>query len=97
MLNLAFSMVLGMPWLKALGPHIEWSNGAIAFLHSGHWISLPSQLSDTLFSSYDLHLFTVESAAQFAKPLQQCDEFYCFMLNFTHCEVHGGDKVAEDN
>ena len=31
MLNLAFKMVLGMPWLKALGPHIDWSNDAVAF------------------------------------------------------------------
>ena len=30
-LNLAFSMVLGMPWLNAVGPQIDWSNGAVAF------------------------------------------------------------------
>ena len=30
-LNLAFSMVLGIPWLKAVGPQIEQSTGAVAF------------------------------------------------------------------
>ena len=42
-------------------------------------------------------MFTVESAAQFAKTLKQCDECYCFMLNFAHCVAHGVDKVAEVN
>ena len=30
-LNLAFSMVLGMPWSKAVGPRMEWSTGAVGF------------------------------------------------------------------
>ena len=64
---------------------------------SGCWISLPSQLSDTLPTSHEPHLFTIESAAQFTAMLKQCDEFYCFMLNFTHRVAHGGDKVAEVN
>ena len=97
MLNLAFSMVLGMPWLKAVGPRIDWSNGAVVFQHSSYWISLPSQLSDTLPASHELYLITVESAAQFSKMRKQCDECYCFMLNFTNRVVHGGDKVAEVN
>ena len=54
-------------------------------------------LSDTLPASHEPRLFTVESAAQFAKTLKQCDECYCFMLNFTHRAAHGGDKVAEVN
>ena len=58
---------------------------------------MPLQLSDTLPTCYEPHLFTVESAAQFAKTLKQFDECYCFILNFTHCEAHGGDKVAEVN
>ena len=70
MLNLAFSMVLGMPWLKAIGPQIEWSTGTVAFQHNSHWVSLPSQLSDILLASHELHLFTVKSAAQFAKTLK---------------------------
>ena len=56
-----------------------------------------SQLSDTLPASYEPCLFTVESASQFAKTLKQCDEFYCFMLSFTHHVAHGSDKVAEVN
>ena len=54
-----------------------------------------SQLSDTVPNSHEPHLFTVESAAKFAKTLKQCDECYCFMLNFTHRVAHGADKVAE--
>ena len=95
MLKLAFSMVLGMLWLKTVGPRTDWSNGAIVYKHSGNWISLPSQLSDTLPITHDPRLLTVESATQFAKMLQQCDECYCFMLNFTHCAIYGGNKVAE--
>ena len=30
-LNLAFNMVLGMPYLEVEGPSINWSNGAVAF------------------------------------------------------------------
>ena len=63
MLNLAFSIVLGMPWLKAVGPQIEWPTGAIVFYHNSCWVSLPSQLSDILPASHKLHLFTVEFAA----------------------------------
>ena len=66
-LNLAFSIVLGILWLKAVGPCIDWSNGAVAFQHSGRWISLPLKLSETLPASHKPHLLTVESAAQFAK------------------------------
>ena len=58
---------------------------------------MPSQLSDILPASYEPCLFTVESGAQFARTLKQCDEFYCFMLNFTQCAAYGGDKVAEVN
>ena len=58
---------------------------------------MPLQLSDTLPANYEPYLFTVESAAQFAKTLKQCDECYCFILNFKHCAVHSGDKVAELN
>ena len=58
---------------------------------------MPSQLNDTLPASHEPHLFTVESATQFAKTLNQCDECYCFKLNFTHRVVYGGDKVAELN
>ena len=29
--------------------------------------------------------------------LKQCDECYCFILNFTHHAAHGGDKVAKIN
>ena len=58
---------------------------------------MPLQLSDTLPASHEPYLFTVESAAQFAKTLKQCDEYYCFMLNFTHCAAYGDDKVAEVN
>ena len=58
---------------------------------------MPSQFIDTLPASYKLYLFTVESAAQFAKNLKQCDDFYCFMLNFRYRMAHGGDKVAEVN
>ena len=58
---------------------------------------MPSQLSDTLPSSYEPYLLTVESAAQFAKTLKQCDECFCFILNFTYHVVYGGDKVAEVN
>ena len=56
---------------------------------------MPSKLSDTLPTSHELYLFSVEFAAQFVKTLKQCDECYCFMLNFTHCMAHGGDKVAK--
>ena len=97
MLNLAFSMVLGMPWLKTVGPRIGWPNGTVVYQCSGCWILLPSQLSDTLPASYEPHLFTVVSAAQFAKTLKQCDECYCFMLSFTHRAMHSGDKVTELN
>ena len=54
-----------------------------------------SQLSDTLPASHELCLLTVESAAQFAKMLKQCDECYCFMLDFTYHVAYGSDKVAE--
>ena len=56
-----------------------------------------SQLSNTLPTSHEPHLFTVESAAQFAETLKQCDGCYCFMLNFTYCAAHSGGKVAEVN
>ena len=56
-----------------------------------------SQLSAPICASHKPHLFTIESAAQFAKTLKQCDECYCFMLNFIHHAEHGGDKVAEVN
>ena len=52
-------------------------------------------LSNILPASHEPCLFTVESSAQFAKILKQCDECYCFMLNFPHNAAHGGDKVAE--
>ena len=58
---------------------------------------MPSQLSNTLSASHELHLFTVESAAQLAKTLKQCVECYCFMLNLIHDAVNGGNKVAEVN
>ena len=48
-------------------------------------------------AKHEPYSFTVESGAQFSKILKHCDECYCFMLNFTHCVVHGGDKVAEAN
>ena len=76
MLNLAFNMVLGMPWLNAVGPCIYWSNDTVAFQCSDHWISLLSQLRDTIPASHEPHLFTVEYTAQFAKILKQCDECY---------------------
>ena len=53
------------------------------------------QLSTTIPASHKPCLFTVKSAAQFAKTLKQCDECYCFMLSFTHCVAHSGDKVAK--
>ena len=56
---------------------------------------MPSQPSDTLPASHEPHLFTVESAAQFAKMLKQCDECYCFMLNFTYRAAHSSDNIAE--
>ena len=57
---------------------------------------LLSQLSDTIPASHEPYFFTGEYvAAQFAKVLKQCDECYCFMLNFTHCVAHGGNKVSE--
>ena len=40
-------------------------------------------------------MFAVESAAQFAKILKQCNECYFIMLNLTHCAAYSGDKVAE--
>ena len=54
------------------------------------------QLSDIEPASYKLRLFTIESAAQFAKTSKQCNECYCFMLNFAHCAAHCSDKVAEN-
>ena len=60
-------------------------------------MSLPSQLSDALPASYEPCLFTVESAAQFAKTLKQYDECYCFMLNFTNLVVYKGNKVSKVN
>ena len=58
---------------------------------------MPSQISDALSTSYDPCLFIVEFSAKFAKMLKQCDEYYCFMLNFKHCVVHNSDKVAKVN
>ena len=58
---------------------------------------MPLQLSDTLLACHEPHLFTVESAAQFAKTLKQCDECYCFLFNLTYHVAHGGNKVAEVN
>ena len=58
---------------------------------------MPYQLSNSLPASHEPYLFTAESVAQFAKTLKQCDECYCFMLNFTHRVAYGGDKVAEAN
>ena len=83
--------------MNTAGPHIDWSNGTVVYYHSGHWISFPSHLSNTLPASHEPRLFTVESAAQFAKTLKQCNECYCFMLNFTHRVAYGGDKGAEVN
>ena len=54
-------------------------------------------LGNTIPASYKPYLFSVESAAQFAKTLKYCDECFCFMLNFTHRVAHGGDKIAEVN
>ena len=42
-------------------------------------------------------MFTIESAAQFAKVLKQYDEYYCFILNITYIAVYGGVKVAKVN
>ena len=95
--TIAFNMVLGMPWLKAVWPCIDWWNSTVAFQRSGLWISLPSQLSDTIPASHEPPFFTVEFAAQFTKMFKQCDKCYCFMLNFTHHVAHGSDKVAEVN
>ena len=97
MLNLAFSMVLKMLCLKAVGSQTEWPTGAVAFQHNGHWVSLPSQLSDILLAGHKPRLFTIESAARFAKTLKQCDECYLFMLNFTNRAAHDGDKVVDLN
>ena len=36
---------------------------------------MPSLLSDTVPVSHKLHLFTIESAAQFAKTLKRCNEW----------------------
>ena len=58
---------------------------------------MPSQFSNTIPANCDPHLFTVQSAAQFAKVLKQGDECYCFMLNFTHHLTHGSKKFAEVN
>ena len=58
---------------------------------------MPSQLSNTIPTSHKPYLFAVESVAQFAKRLKQCDECYCFMLNFTHHAAYSADKVSEDN
>ena len=58
---------------------------------------MPSQLRNTIPASHETSLFTVESTTQFAKMLKQCDECYCFMLNFTHFMAHGGDKAAKVN
>ena len=58
---------------------------------------MPSQVSDILLASHEPHLFTVESAAQFAKTLKLCDECYCFMLNFTYHAAYSSDKVVELN
>ena len=95
--NLAFTMVFGMLRLKAVELCIDQSNDAVVFQHSSCWILLPSQLSDTLLANFKPRLFTIESAAQFAKTLKQYNECYCLMLNFTHHAAYGGDKVAEVN
>ena len=58
---------------------------------------LLSQLSDTIPASHEPYFFTGKFAAQFAKMLKQCDECYCFMLNFTNCVAHRGNKVSEVN
>ena len=60
-------------------------------------MSLPSQLSDTIPAIHELHLFTFESIAQFAKILKWCNECLCFMVTFAYRVAHGGDKVAEVN
>ena len=71
MLNLAFSMVLGMLWLKTVGPYIDWSNGAA--LHSNAMVT-GYHCHHNLVIFYLLvmsHIcFTVESASQFAKTLK---------------------------
>ena len=83
--------------MNAVGLRIDWSNCAVSFLSSSFWILFPSQLSNTIIASYEPHLFTIESTAQFTKMLKQCDECFCFMLNLTHHMAHGDGKVAEVN
>ena len=58
---------------------------------------MPSQLNDTIPTSHEPYLFTVESATQFAKTLKQCDKCYCFMVNSTHHIAYTSNKVAEVN
>ena len=58
---------------------------------------MPSQLSDTLLASHEQCLFTVKSAAQFAKMLKQCHECYCFVLYVTHLAAYIGNKSTQVN
>ena len=56
-----------------------------------------SQLSNNIPANHEPQLFTVESVALLAKTLKQCNEYYCFILNFTHRAAHGIDNVSELN
>ena len=47
-----------------------------------------------ILASCEPHLFTVKSAAQFARPLKQCNECYCFMLSFTYHIAHYSGRVC---
>ena len=49
--DLAFDVVLGLPWLTSVNPRVDWRNRTLAVLRKGHWLPLPTVAQDRAFMS----------------------------------------------
>lgn len=42
MLDLTFDLVLGLPWLAAVNPRLDWKERTLAVQVKGRWVKLPT-------------------------------------------------------
>ena len=50
MLDLAFDVVFGLPWLVATNPRLDWASRTLSVKHKGRWILLPTVASEKVFA-----------------------------------------------
>ena len=48
-LDLAFDVVLGLPWLTKVNPRLNWSDRTLAVHAKGRWVKLPTVASEKVF------------------------------------------------